>query len=150
MMLIAVAAAIAAWLRPLPETKTPSAPPAPTVTEQQISDAKAHVCDAYKIVSKSVEGNTHRTNPVPGDAIGALATGVYEPLAAYTGGDYLLDRLAAEPATPTELANSIKSLGNTLKKIAMVDLAGEPDSVRNPLRDAINADFATIDKGLCK
>jgi hypothetical protein len=149
MTLIAIGAAVAAWLRPLPEPKPPSSPPPHSFTAKQTDDAKANVCDAYKIVYKSVYGNTHRTNPVPGDEIGGLATGVYAPLANYTGGDYLLDRLAGEPATPRELANPIKSLGNTLKKLAMVDLAGEPDSALDPLRHAAGADFATID-GLCK
>ncbi len=149
MTLVAVAAAAAAWLRPLPEVKTPSAPAAPTFTDQQIADAKVNICDAFKIVYKSVSTNTSRTNPVPGDEIGALATGVYASLSNYTGGDYLMDRLTAEPATPAQLANSIKSLANALKKIAIIDLAGEPDSALVPLRQAINAEAVTI-QGLCK
>lgn len=147
--LIAVGAAVATWLRPLPETKTPSAPPAPTFTGQQIADAKANICDVFKTVSKAVDWNTHLTNPVPGDEIAARATQVYGTLALYEGGDYLLDRLAAEPATSPELAKPIKSLGETLKKFGIVVLAGEPDSARDPLRHAVDADFTTID-GLCK
>lgn len=147
--LIAVAAAVAAWLRPLPEAKTSSAPPALTFTEQQVADAKTNVCDAYQIVYKMVSSNTSRTNPMPGDQIGSLATEVYGVLALYEGGDYLLDRLAAEPATTSELAKPVKSLGETLKRFGVIALAGEPESVRNHLRHSVDADSATID-GLCK
>jgi hypothetical protein len=147
--LIAVGAAVAAWLRPLPESKTVSAPPAPTFTDQQIADAKADVCDAYKIVSKAVVWNTHRTNPAPGDEIGSLATEIYGDLALYEGGNYLLDRLATDRATPAELANTVRSFGEGLQKFGMVVLAGEPDSVRDPLRQAGEADSAKIVE-LCK
>ena len=41
--LLAVGAAVAAWLRPIPHS-TSATPSAPTYSEQQVSDAKAKVC----------------------------------------------------------------------------------------------------------
>ncbi|KAA8961596.1 hypothetical protein [Mycobacterium sp.] len=147
--LIAVGAAIAAWLRPLPHTNPPSTPPPPAFTDQQIATAKANVCDAYKIVNQSIVWNTHRRNPIPGNEIGELARGTTGDLALYEGGDYLLDRLAAEPATPPELAKPVKSAGDTLKKFGIIALAGEPPAIREPLQRAADADLDIID-GLCK
>jgi hypothetical protein len=147
--LIAVGAAVAAWLRPLPEAKTPSTPLVPTFTDQQVADAKAQVCDAYRLADKAVVINTHRTNPVPGDEIGSLATGVSSDFSLYASGDYLVDTARDEPATPSELAKAIDSFGKTLKEIAMNDLAGEPGAVRDPLRRTVDAESATI-KGLCQ
>ena len=58
--LVAVGAAIAAWLRPLPHN--PSAtPPAPTYGEQQVSDAKSKVCAAYDKVHRVVQMNSTRS-----------------------------------------------------------------------------------------
>lgn len=151
MTLVAVGAAVAAWLRPLPRDSGPSVPPKPAsaFTDQQIADARANVCNAYNIVDRAVIMNTRRTNPVPDDEIGSLATQVYGDLALYEGGDYLLDRLVAEPATPDDLTNPVKSLGDTLKKFGIIVLAGEPGSARDPLRRIVDEVSITIE-GLCK
>jgi hypothetical protein len=45
--LIAVGAAVAAWLRPIPEVK-PASPSAPTFNDRQVADAKSKVCAAYE------------------------------------------------------------------------------------------------------
>ena len=47
--LVAVGAAVAAWLRPMPHN-TSATPAAPTYSEQQVADAKAKVCAAYEKV----------------------------------------------------------------------------------------------------
>lgn len=142
--LVGLAVGIGAWLRPLP-AGSPAAPE-PTYTDEQIAAAKANVCEAFGLVKEGVVINTHRTNPVPDDAIGALATGVYGDVVLYQGGDYLLDHLAKEPATSGKLANLIRSLGSTMKKLAMIDLAGEPDLVRDPVYRAVNDGITTADE----
>lgn len=48
--------------------------------------------------------NTNQANPVPGDPTGDLAVAANARLALYSGGDYLLRRLTAEPATPASCA----------------------------------------------
>ncbi|TDH47910.1 hypothetical protein E2F47_26035 [Mycobacterium eburneum] len=147
--LVAVGVAIAAWLRPVPESSPPPPPSEPTYSDQQIAKAKANVCEAYNTVSHAVLVNTHRPNPVPGDDVGALAAAANGRLALYAGGDYLLDRLAANPAAPGGLVKAIRSLANQSKEIGIAFLADEPDSVQEPLRRALDADVATID-GLCQ
>lgn len=147
--LVGLGVGIGAWLRPMPQASSPASTAEPSFTEEQIAQAKAHVCDAYGLVKDAVVLNTHRTNPVPDDEIGALATGLYGPVAIYQGGDYLLDRLEAEPATPVDLANGVRSLGSAMKKLAMTDLTAEPDFVRDPLRQNAEAGSTTLDK-LCQ
>jgi hypothetical protein len=147
--LVGAGAGISAWIRPIPGNNLPTAPPTVAYTEQQAEDAKSAVCDAYSTVNKVVTANTHRTNPAPGDAVGSLATGIYGPVSLYDGGNYLLRTLDDERATPQNLAESITSLSKTLQKLAMVDLAGEPDSIRDPLRHSVDSDVASIE-GLCK
>jgi hypothetical protein len=65
--LVAVAAAIAAWLRPTAEVKSAS-PSAPTFSTQQVADAKAKVCAAYQKVQNAVSINTSRTAGVDPNA----------------------------------------------------------------------------------
>jgi hypothetical protein len=145
--LLGVGVGVAAWLRPIPGSKLSGATAAST--EQHAGEAKMNICHAYTLVTQVVTANTHRTNPAPGDAVGALATGIYGPVSLYVGGDYLSGILDDEPTTPADLSRSIKSLSKTLKQLAMVDLAGQPESVRNSLRDEVNSHVRVID-GLCR
>ena len=67
----------------------------------------------------------------------------------YAAGDYLLDRLAAEPATPADLATAIRSLAELYKKFGIHALNDEPDSALDPIRHDVDAEIPKID-GLCK
>lgn len=145
--LIGVAVGVVGWLRPTPQNSPPPTPPAPTFTEKEVTEAKADVCDAYKTVADAVRLNTHR--PKPDDETGSLAAVANGRLALYAGGDYLLDQLAAEPATPADLATAVQALARTLKKFGIVALADAPDSVQDPLRRDLDSDVGTIDR-LCK
>jgi hypothetical protein len=58
--LVAVAAAVAAWLRPMPETKS-AVPPTPTFSDQQVADAKSKVCAAYAEIHHAVDVNHRET-----------------------------------------------------------------------------------------
>jgi hypothetical protein len=57
--LVAVAAAVAAWLRPMPETKS-DVSPAPTFSDQQVAEAKSKVCAAFQKVRRANETNATR------------------------------------------------------------------------------------------
>ena len=146
--LIALGVGAVGWFRPAPLTYRPPAPSVPIYTEQQIADAKADVCAAYSLSKNEVAENTHRPD-LTGDEIGSLASAAMKRIAVHAAGDYLLERLRAEPATPIDLADSIRSLANTYEEFAMRALNGEPDSALDPLRRAADADITKID-GLCK
>lgn len=146
--LAAIGVAIAAWLRPIPEHNAPP-PSAPTYTEQEIADAKADVCEAYKSIDQAVVTNTHRPSPAPGDEIGSLATAANARLALYAGGDYLLSRLEADPATRADLAAPVRSLAYMYKEFGIRALNNEPNSDLDPLRHGIDENSATIER-LCE
>ena len=73
--------------------------------------------------------NLNTSLSVPGgqdDAAGTLAVAANARLSAYVGGLYLLDRL--DPATPTELTDSIRGFANLLTDIGAAATAGAADS----------------------
>jgi hypothetical protein len=111
---IALAVGVWALLRPAPANN-----PAPP-TARQIADAKGHACAAYTTVRTAVLLQTHAdpgTNPVSAQAVAANAR-----LAMAGGGSYLLGHL--DPATPPQLAESIRSFAVDLQDLAINALAG--------------------------
>lgn len=146
--LISLGVAAAAWLRPPPEARTATESP-PTFTDEQVAQAKANICAEFNIVNRAIVINTHRTNPTPSSEIGDLVTGLYGNVTIYQGGDYLLDLAATEPAVPSKLGDAIRSLGNAMKRLGVIDLTLETDSVRDPLLTTVNNDIILVDQ-LCK
>lgn len=142
---VSLGVGIVGWFHRQPHDKPSPAPSAPTFTSQQISDAKENVCAAHRIVRQAAVLNTNQANPVPGDPTGDLAVAANARLALYSGGDYLLRRLTAEPATPAELRDAVRSLANALQELAVNYLAGAPDSVVTPLRLALERDTRAVD-----
>ncbi|CAM4248532.1 hypothetical protein MB901379_03387 [Mycobacterium basiliense] len=144
---VALGVGVVGWFRPQPRN-TPPTPPTPTFSTQQITDAREGVCAAHRIVRQAAVSTTNQPNPSPGDPIGDLAIAANARLALYGGGDYLLNRLAAEPATPAELRDAVRSLANLLQELAMSYLAGSPDSVITPLLQASDKRTRAVDS-LC-
>ncbi|QUR69866.1 hypothetical protein F6B93_15640 [Mycobacterium spongiae] len=142
---VALSVGFVGWFRPQPDSNRSPLASDPTFTSQQISDAKDSVCATHRLVRQATVSNTNQINPVPGDAIGDLAVAVNARLALYSGGDYLLNRLTAEPATPTELSDAVRKLAHVLQELAISYLAGAPDSVVTPLRQASDEHTRTVD-----
>ena len=98
----------------------------PAYTDTQRTDAKTKICEAYITVDRGIRRNTHLA-PEGGDtAVGALAIAANWRVSTYDGGQYLLARL--EPATPPELADATRSLGNLLMDIGAAATAGVDES----------------------
>jgi hypothetical protein len=143
---IATVLAIVGWFRPTPTAAPAAGPGGPTYTEQQTADAKHDVCDAYALVRTAVSASTNKQS-AGGDAFAAnTAIAANARLGLYGGGGYLLSRLSGAPATPPDLANALRSLGETIQKLAVVDLGEQPESVQAPLRDAVPGAIAKIDE----
>lgn len=121
-LIVAVAAlALAAWAAFRP------GPAGPEYTAAQQSDAKAAACAATDVVRKGISLNTNL--PVPGgdgDVTGSLAVAANARLSLSEGGQYLASRL--DPATPPELAESVRRFANTLMDIGAAAIAGEQNS----------------------
>lgn len=87
-------------------------------------DPKTRVCTAFDTVSKAVTTQTHNDlgpNPVAQAAVAGNAR-----LALVGGGQYLLSLL--DSATPSQLADPVRSFANDLQDIGLYALAGVPNT----------------------
>lgn len=138
----AAAVAITAWFRPAAESASP------TFTDQQTAQAKTIVCSAYTAVHQGVVRNTHLTGVNPSDPAGQLAIAANARLALLGGGGYLRDRVAAQPATPADLAQAVNSMATTIEQLGVGYLEAAGNIVQDPLRHDLNSQVTQIDK-LC-
>ena len=141
--LVAVGAAVAAWLRPIPHSPS-AAPAAPSYSEQQVADAKANVCAAYGKVQTALAANAARSggdDPTAQLAVAINARQVYVASSAY-----LFATLAGEPAAPSDLIAAARKLANLFQVLTLDGLAAEPNVQGH---DAADQTLATIQE-LCK
>jgi hypothetical protein len=138
---IAVAVAVAAWFR--------AAHGGPSFNADQVSQAKTNVCAAYVTVRQGVVENTHMRDPDPNVLTGKLAVATSARLALVGGGAYLSDRLAAQPATPADLAKAVNSMSATIEQLGVNYLAGADSTAQDPLRKNLDGQITQIN-GLCK
>jgi hypothetical protein len=141
--LIAAAAALAAWLRPMSSNQS-SAPPAPSFSDQRVAGAKSRVCAGYQKIHRALDANSTRNGG--GDPAGQLAVAVNARQIYVAGSAYLLTVLADEPATPSDLAASARKLARLFQILALDGLAADP-SVQ--AHNAADQTLETI-QGLCK
>jgi hypothetical protein len=126
-----------------------SAAAAGKYSDQQVNDAKKHICETFKIVDRAVVKNSHLKNPENGGPIGALSVATAQRFAFYDGGDFLRDRVAAEPATPKNLADAANTLGTQLEELSIGYLAGAQDFVQDELRQNLDDKIKKIVE-ICK
>jgi hypothetical protein len=118
-------------------------------TDQQRSDAKKHICETFKIVDRAVVRNSHLKNPDNGGPIGALSVATAQRFAFYDGGAFLRDRVAAEPATPKDLADNANALGTQLEELSIGYLAGAQEFAQDELRQNLDDKIKKI-VDICK
>jgi hypothetical protein len=135
---IAVAVAIGAWFRPVPK---PEAPAAKTYSEQEVADAKKAVCDAFDQVKKSVTAAGAKSGDNPTDTF-VVAVNIRVALTASS--NYLFQTLDANSAVPKDLADPIRNLAITYRKIVMEQLADTSAADLNPLATSADEEFANI------
>lgn len=115
------------------------------VVAQQSGDAKANICSAYKVAHKSVVINTHLQSPNPDLQLSIAANA---RLALIGGGAYLQERLVANTAAPTELANAANAFANTIQQLGINYLADAGAGVQDPIRHDLDSQISQLDK-LC-
>ena len=133
---IAVTLAVVGWFFP---HKSASSSSAPTYSDQQIKDAKTHLCSAFMLVDRAVVRNTHLKNPPEGGPVGQFSVATSARLALYGGGAYLRDQLNINPATPANLAKSANALSTTLQELGIGYLASAPEFTQTSLRQNLDA-----------
>jgi hypothetical protein len=146
---LAICIAIGAWLRPLQENNLHLASPAPSYTDQQVTEAKTKVCAAYEKVYRALVLSSARNGGSdPTDVLG-VATSGRQVLDA--GSRCLITKLSENPATSIELAAAIRSLATLYQELTISYLDGLTNSDAEPQPSLQAADDATstIDR-LCK
>lgn len=118
--LLGLIAGLAAWFRPLASTHSAE----PAYSEQQVSDARKAVCEAYKkgVQALQVAGEK---KPDPADW---LPVAVNTRLAETAMGNYLINVLSAHPATAPELSEAITELALNYQEMAVMQLADKRSS----------------------
>jgi hypothetical protein len=138
---------VAGWFRPPPAAPTPSRSTGPTYTEQQISDARSHACNAFELVNKGVALETNGL--LSSDPAMELAQGTNARLTTISSGWYLKARL--ESAAPADLTGAIEHLSDVLLDVGAHYLAGAKDDQppQAALKSEGNAAFERV-RDLCK
>jgi hypothetical protein len=141
--LVAVAAAVAAWLRPIPHG-TSASPASPSYSEQQVADAKSKVCGAFEKVHHVLQMNSTRSGG--DDPNSQFLVAINARQIFMTGSSYLLTILSDYPATAPGLAAAVSNLAHLYQVITLDGLASD---LSVPSQNAANTTASEIE-GLCK
>lgn len=133
--LIAVAVAIGAWFRPIPESTTT---PTQIYSEQEITEAKEAVCGAFEKAFKALTVNSLRAGDNPTTDLSVIAN---SRITIHSAGTYLLTILNNQPATPKTLSEATKNLAIQYGGMVL-DQIGEADEA-DLESDYLNADSLT-------
>jgi hypothetical protein len=133
---IAVAAAIAAWLVPVPKH----------FSSDESARAKTKVCATYVSVRNAVSVGT--PNPKPDDPVAQTAVAANVRLAMIGGSSFLRETVAAEPAASGDLTKAITSLASTLDQLGCAYLLRTGEGIKTPLLQKLNTEITQINQ-LC-
>jgi hypothetical protein len=123
----------AAWFRAAPPDVVRDGP----YTEQQESDAKAAVCEAYIKGIRSIRTVASKRADNPADA---LAVAVNSRVGEVAVSMYFSNTLEENPASPGELRTLVQDLANDYQDLVLIQLAdGTPadwKSIKDTIEDA--------------
>ena len=98
------------------------------------------MCDAYRKVFAAINEAGGRSSD---DQNLNFTIAVNTRLAILANSSYLKQKLAENPATPSELAQSLKDMSDAYDEILLAQLASAPESTFKPLNDKLDAADAT-------
>lgn len=96
----------------------------PTATVEQTDQARTRICDAFSTVNTALAVQTNAD--LGSDEVAREAVAANARLATIAGGQYLLSRI--EPATPTELADPVRTFAANIEDIGMSQLVGRTNA----------------------
>jgi hypothetical protein len=115
-------------------------------SEQQVSDAKAAVCEEFEQGMRSIRaaGNRKPENPAE-----SLPVAVNTRLAEVAVANALFNTLDANPATPPELSGLIRQMGQIYENIALTQLADGSKVEVDPIATQLDEVIPKVD-GICR
>jgi hypothetical protein len=142
-LLATLGIAIVGWFRPLPGKPTPP----PTYTAKQIADAKAQVCAAHEKVHSAIKASSSRDRGT--DPTAQLVFAMNGQQAILAGSEFLRTTLSRQPATPDDLAKTVRKLTDIFQELVVDYQNGMSNSDMEPALHA--SDDATVAiQGICK
>ncbi|MEM6108581.1 hypothetical protein AAHS21_20455 [Mycobacterium sp. 050272] len=142
-LLVTLGVAIVGWFRPV----QPKPPPAPTYTAKQVADAKAQVCAAHEKVHSAIKASSARERGT--DPTAQLVFAINGQQSILAGSEFLRTTLSQQPATPEELARTVRRLTDIFQELVVDYQNGIPDSEMEPTLRASDDATVTI-QGMCK
>jgi hypothetical protein len=118
--LLALAVGIVGWFRPVSHNNQPSSKP--NYTAQEAASAKTSMCAAFAKVDKALDVASGQHVGQDPTSVLAMATSVRQVLEV--GSRYLLTKLAEQPATPTDLAKTIRDFADSSQELVIGYLDG--------------------------
>ena len=145
--LIAVAVSIGAWFRPAAEAPPPTASDT-QFTDEQITDAKTSVCDAFGKAKKAIAGAATQSST---DPTVTFVIAVNTRLATQLSARFITDTLKENPATPAELSKSVRGMASAWNNIVLAQLSGTgtDDPTLKPVLAQLDSSDAEISQA-CK
>jgi len=110
-------AGVGAWFRAAPSTEGSAA----VYSEQQVSEAKKAVCEAYGKGLKAIQVAGGKKPGDPSDPLPVVA--VNGRVAEVAVGNYLINSVGANKAAPPALGELISQLGQAYQDIALTQFA---------------------------
>jgi len=112
-ILVTLGVAIVGWFRPIPAKP----PPVAAYSNEQIADAKAKVCAAHEKVHNAIKASSARDRGT--DMTSQLVFAINGQQALLAGSEYLRTKLSEQPATPYELATTIRKLTDLFQELTI-------------------------------
>jgi hypothetical protein len=119
-IVIAIALGVVALLRPAAQAAAP-VEAVPQYSELQVADAKKAVCGAYDKTKKAVAGAATQSSTAP---TVTFVIAVNTRLATQFSARFIKDTLKENPATPSQLSNSILTMSTAWNEIVLAQLSG--------------------------
>lgn len=137
-VVLAVAAlgfAVAAWVRSAPEA-------APVYSEQQVADAKKAVCDAFAQVDRALTASSLGGGA---DSPNGVVIGINVRAALTASAQYLSTKVNEHPATPSDIAELLKSASNTYQEMAISQFGRASDARLDEIAEVGNPRITALE-----
>jgi cytoskeletal protein RodZ len=142
-LVVTLVVAVVGWFRPV----QPKPPPPPTYNAKQIADAKAQVCAAHEKVHNAIKASSARDRGT--DPTAQLVFAINGQQAILAGSEFLRTTLSQQPATPDNLANTVRKLTDIFQGLVVDYQNGMSDSeLESTLRASDDATVAIQE--ICK
>jgi hypothetical protein len=137
---LGLVAGVGAWFRAAPSHEGAAA----VYSEQEVSEAKAAVCEAYGKGLRAIQVAGGKKPGDPSDPLPVVA--VNGRVAEVAVGNYLINTIGANQAAPSELGKLVSQLGKAYQDIALTQLGDGSRADVAPIAEEADRSIAKIEE----